>query len=59
MDKTEELLREYSNTFGDGFPTIPLAWGRTDEELQEIIKECIDKKKDAYELGLVKEGEIY
>lgn len=59
MDKTEELLREYSKIFGDGFPTIPLAWGRTDEELQEIIKECIDKKKDAYELGLVKEGEIY
>lgn len=56
---TEELLERYAEVFGDGFPTIPLAWGRSDDELAEIVQECLDKGKDAYELGLVEEGEIY
>lgn len=53
----DKLLDQYAKKFGDGFPMIPLAWGRSDEEVCEIIKKCIKAGKDAYELGLVSDGE--
>lgn len=55
----EAKMTKYAEIFEDGFPTVPLAWGRTDEELIAIIDECIDKGNDVYELGYVKEDEIY
>lgn len=56
MDK---WLDAYVDRFGDRFPTIPLAWGRTDDEVVTIIKDCIDKGKDVYELGYVKKDVVY
>lgn len=58
----EELMlkmQEYSETFDDGFPMIPLGWGRSDEEIIALIDECIRDNKDVYEKGLVKDDEIY
>ena len=53
----DDKLNEYAEKFGDGFPMMPLAWGRTDEEVIEIIDECISKGKDAYALGYVEEDD--
>lgn len=55
----DQKMQEYSQRFHDGFPTIPLAWSRSDNELIGIIDECLEKGKDVYELGYVAEGEIY
>lgn len=44
-------MEEYQATFGDSFPTIPLARGRSDDECIEIINRCIAAKKDVYEMG--------
>ena len=52
-----EKMKQYAKTFGDGFPTIPLAWDRTDEELIEIIDRCLAEKKDVYELGILTNDE--
>lgn len=57
MTELEKLLDEYEKMFDDYFPMIPLAWGRTDEEVAKLIKECLDKKKDAYEMKFVEESE--
>ena len=46
-------MGEYAKAFDDGFPMIPLAWGRKDAEIIELIKGCLKEKKDAYEMGLV------
>lgn len=53
----EMYLEEYFNEFGEAFPMIPLAWGRTEEEIVKIIKRCIKEQKDVYELGYVTESE--
>lgn len=53
MDELESKLKEYAKKFDDGFPMIPLGWGKTDEEIVEIINECLEKEKDVYELGYV------
>lgn len=60
-DELLEALNLYDDMFPDGFPTIPLAEGKKDEEVIEIIQECIKKKKDVYELGYLSldEGIIY
>lgn len=49
----DELLKRYSEMFGDGFPMYQLGRGRTDDEIADIIKRCLNEGKDAYELGLV------
>lgn len=60
MDKNLSILFEkYAEMFDDGFPTIPLATGRTDAEVAEIIKECLSKNKDVYALGYCKDDAIY
>lgn len=52
---TNELIQwiqKYDKAFPeDGFPTIPLAMNGEDEDVIAIIKECLDKGKDVYELG--------
>lgn len=53
----DEWLQKYAETFDDGFPMIPLAWGRTEEEVIAMIKSCIDAGKDAYEMGLVEDSD--
>ena len=52
-----ELFEEYAKRFGDGFPMIPVGFGRTEEEIKKIIKRCLDENKDAYELGYVKDDD--
>ena len=61
MIELDKKLEEYGKRFSDGFPTIPLMLGRTDEEVIEIIDDCLKKGKDVYELGYVedKEGLFY
>lgn len=53
----DEKLQEYADKFGEGFPMMPAAWGRTEEEVIRIIDECISKDKDAYALGYVEEDD--
>lgn len=48
---TDELLFEYLDRFGEGFPTFQMCRGRSEEESDAIIRECITKGKTAYELG--------
>ena len=48
-----EWLDKYRDAFGDGFPTYQVMRGRTDEEGIAIIKQCLEEKKDVYELGIV------
>lgn len=56
----EKKLAQYAKTFGDGFPMCPLGWDKSDDDIVAIIDECLDKKKDVYELGyLDDEDEIY
>lgn len=49
----DKKLEEYRTMFKEGFPMIPLKWGRTDEQVIEIINRCIKEGKDVYELGYV------
>ncbi len=53
----DEWLEKYFDMFGEGFPTFQIARGRTDDECIEIIKTCIENKKDAYELGYAEDDE--
>lgn len=48
LNKALDLYRE---TFKDSFPTIPLAQGRTEDEIVQIIHRCVKENKDVYELG--------
>lgn len=57
MEKLDEKLKEYAERFDDGFPMIPLGWGKTDEEIIAIIDDCLEKGKDVYELGYVTDDE--
>ena len=53
---TKELVKaisEYEQAFHDGFPTIPLAVSTPPDEVIAIIRECLEKKKDVYDLGYV------
>lgn len=46
-------MEEYEKKFGDSFPTMPLMYGKTKEEMIEIIDRCIRENKDVYELGIL------
>ena len=49
----DKKLAEYLEIFKEGFPMIPLKWGRTDKQVIEIIDRCLKEKKDVYELGYI------
>ena len=55
----DQKLKEYIQAFGEGFPMIPLGWGRSEEEVIEIIDRCLKEKKDAYALGYVEDGDDF
>lgn len=57
MLKIDKLMIEYAEKFGDGFPSFEIARGMSDEEAEKIIQECLDKGKDAYELGYVQDDD--
>lgn len=46
-------LGEYAKRFDDGFPMYPLGFGRTNTEIIDIIKKCLETGQDVYEMGLV------
>lgn len=47
----EELQRQYYEKFGESVPTYQICRGRTDAEIDKIVRECLTKGKDVYELG--------
>lgn len=47
----EKALDLYFIKFNDNFPTVPLMAGRDENGVIKIIRECVDKEKDVYELG--------
>ena len=51
----ERALKKYDDHFEEPFPTIPLCWGRTDEEVIEMISQCLAEDKDVYEMGILPE----
>ena len=51
MDEFDKKIMEYNKRFEDGFPMMPLAWGRTEEQVIKIIDHCLKANKDVYELG--------
>lgn len=53
IEKLDELLIEYVEKFGEGFPTYQIARTKTTAEVIGIIKKCLSSEKDAYELGYV------
>lgn len=55
--KIDEYLQKYVDRFDEGFPMYQLGRSRTEEEIIEIIKECLDSGQNAYDLGLVTDDE--
>lgn len=58
--ETNEAIKKYEEYFNSDFPTYQFEYGleiffpyATDfeEEIVEVINDCLDKKKDVYELG--------
>lgn len=52
LTELDKWYGQYYEVFGDGFPSYQLARGRSDDEVIAIIKQCLEAKKDVYELGL-------
>lgn len=51
MSKSLDLyLQKYVETFGDGFPTIPLLDWYGEEGCIGIVVKCLAEKKDVYQL---------
>jgi hypothetical protein len=48
---------EYAKRFGNGFPSFQIMDSHNDEETIKIIDDCLEKGKDAYELGYVTDNE--
>ena len=51
----DEKMKEYAERFDDGFPMMPLGWGRSDTEIIAIIDRCLREGKDVYELGYIED----
>ena len=48
----EQYLQLYEEMFDDSFPTFPFM-GRGDSGMIEIIKRCLEKEQDVYDLGIL------
>ena len=57
MATIDEMMVEYAKRFGDGFPSFQIMRTRSDDEIIIIIEDCLEKGKDAYELGYVSGNE--
>ena len=55
----EEWFDKYFDEFGEGFPMYQLGRCKPPEEIIKIIKECLEKKQDVYELGYIKDDVMY
>lgn len=47
----DRALNAYYDHFGESFPASPLRWGRPDEEVIEMINQCLAADKDVAEMG--------
>ena len=56
-EKLQKALERYEKKFNDSFPTIPFS-SREDEEIIDIIDECIEENKDVYDLGYLSLDDI-
>ena len=57
MVTVDRMMIEYAKRFGDGFPAFQIMRTRSDDEIVVIIEDCLEKGKDAYELGYVSDNE--
>ena len=53
----DEKLQEYVDRFGEGFPMMPLAWGRDEDEVIAMIDDCLSHDKNAYDMGFIEEDD--
>ncbi len=53
----DELMIEYAKRFKSGFPSFQIMSGHDESETIAIIRECLEKNKDAYQLGYVTDNE--
>lgn len=56
-EKLQKALERYKKKFNDDFPTIPFD-SQGDEEIIDIIDECIEENKDVYDLGYLSLDDI-
>lgn len=56
-EKLQKVLERYKEKFNDDFPTIPFE-SQEDEEIIDIIDECIEENKDVYDLGYLSLDDI-
>lgn len=56
-EKLQKALERYKKKFNDDFPTIPFD-SMKDEEIIDIIDECIEENKDVYDLGYLELDDI-
>ena len=56
-EKLQKALEGYKEKFNDDFPTIPFE-SQEDEEIIDIIDECIEENKDVYDLGYLSLDDI-
>ena len=54
----DELMEKYLDMFGDSFPTMILARGKTDEEVAQMIQSCLDVRQDVYEIGYIEDEDF-
>lgn len=57
MQAIDKKMIEYAKRFGNGFPSFQIMDSHNDEETIKIIDDCLEKGKDAYELGYVTDNE--
>lgn len=56
-EKLQKALERYKEKLNDDFPTIPFE-SQEDEEIIDIIDECIEENKDVYDLGYLSLDDI-
>ena len=57
MNELEKAFERYKKNFDDDFPTIPFD-SKKDEEIIDIIDECIEANKDVYDIGYLSLDDI-
>lgn len=57
-DELLQALEQYEQVFDDFFPTVPMS-GHTEEEMIDMIDQCISAKKDIYDMGYLDIDGVY
>lgn len=53
--KLDDYLMLYLEKFGEGFSMYQLGRGKSNSEIIDIIKDCLEKNADVYEAGYLAE----